>query len=668
MECYEVPFDVFLLILSELKEYWPILELVNSKWRTGINQLRNINPHFTKCEEMKLFRETIVSKKENLLFGICGKFGWMGDPDSILDIAASSGNLEVLETVLERDHETARRLSQIAAKEGKLDVLTWIHDHDADVIFNERLLSSLVRAANKQGRLNILKFLYQITGNKKLFQLTSSSLQSRNIELLNWEKQFGIQLEVLDIATYELRGIVSHRDTLIWMHEHRLLESGHFRAVLCGFIAGFGSLETLKWARSQGFQWNIYSLNLAVEQDNLEIIIWALDNGCPWNPNLLDNANLHDSIRFLKWARGRGYPWPYGFQNSPQLAGIKWAIECGWWEMSTEMVQDALEYGRYDFVQWLLQRGLRVTPIQLYKDTFENAARSEPLTTFILFRDMGCTMSDRLYFVVALSGDIQKMNWLKDNGCPWSETYRYHIYKAAAAHCNWELLEWVVDNFGCPFSIVKILKRPFWKEPVDDNKRIQCMEWLKAKERKEWKQYLRKLTKSENLPCDIAYFGGLRTLQWLFETKEWRPVLLSSRNWLFMGALHHGHLEMAHWIFQTLGYSVQPHADLFPQIAKGNRRVAIWIAEHGIPWVELPSKHFFFHWMKSANPHFFLEQYWTKSPCTFIIKYGTMKQLKWALKKGCPVDETAWLTANSMDSFKRDPILKMLEVYMLPHS
>ena len=44
-----------------------------------------------------------------------------------------------------------------------------------------------------------------------------------------------------------------------------------------------GHLEVLKWARSNGCEWNSWTCASAAENGHLEVLKWARSNDCPWN-------------------------------------------------------------------------------------------------------------------------------------------------------------------------------------------------------------------------------------------------------------------------------------------------------------------------------------------------------------------------------------------------
>src|SRR5580658_2034417 len=75
------------------------------------------------------------------------------------------------------------------------------------------------------------------------------------------------------------------------------------KSLKCHEIAIEGSLEVLKWARSNGCEWNSYTCCGAALNGHLEVLKWARSEGCPWNSGTCSGAALNGHLEVLKWAR-----------------------------------------------------------------------------------------------------------------------------------------------------------------------------------------------------------------------------------------------------------------------------------------------------------------------------------------------------------------------------
>ena len=93
------------------------------------------------------------------------------------------------------------------------------------------------------------------------------------------------------------------------------------RSLHCHEIAAEGSLEVLKWARSNGCDRDSYTCAYAAGNGHLEILKWARSSGCEWNSLTCAWAAQNGHLEVLKWARSNGCCWDSETEN---LAKQKW--------------------------------------------------------------------------------------------------------------------------------------------------------------------------------------------------------------------------------------------------------------------------------------------------------------------------------------------------------
>jgi hypothetical protein len=93
------------------------------------------------------------------------------------------------------------------------------------------------------------------------------------------------------------------------------------RSLKCHEIAIEGSLEVLKWARSEGCPWDSNTCSWAAENGHLEVLKWARSEGCPWDSSTCYWAAHNGHLEILKWARFAGCKWT---QETEDLAKQKW--------------------------------------------------------------------------------------------------------------------------------------------------------------------------------------------------------------------------------------------------------------------------------------------------------------------------------------------------------
>jgi hypothetical protein len=76
-----------------------------------------------------------------------------------------------------------------------------------------------------------------------------------------------------------VNGIDLHVHMLLKMVEHKWKTFAH----TCSQSPHFCHLETLKWARGNGCEWDRLTCIYAAEKGHLETLKWARENGCEWN-------------------------------------------------------------------------------------------------------------------------------------------------------------------------------------------------------------------------------------------------------------------------------------------------------------------------------------------------------------------------------------------------
>lgn len=65
-------------------------------------------------------------------------------------------------------------------------------------------------------------------------------------------------------------------------------------------------MEVLKWARSNGCDWDEYTCTNAVAAGRLDILQWARSEGCRWNRHTFRLIEMDERIE--EWAQQNGLP------------------------------------------------------------------------------------------------------------------------------------------------------------------------------------------------------------------------------------------------------------------------------------------------------------------------------------------------------------------------
>jgi hypothetical protein len=157
----------------------------------------------------------------------------------------------------------------------------------------------------------------------------------------------------------------------------------------CDGAASGGHLKVLKWARKNGYDWDVYTCSCAAEFGHLEILKWARENGCCWNERTCSQAALNGHLDVLKWARENRCPWD------------KW--------------------------------------------TCHNAALNGHLKVLKWAKKNGCPWDDWTCSYAASGGHLEILKWARENGCPWNEETCIN----AEIYGHLEVLKWAKEN-NCP--------------------------------------------------------------------------------------------------------------------------------------------------------------------------------------------------------------------------
>jgi ankyrin repeat protein len=76
--------------------------------------------------------------------------------------------------------------------------------------------------------------------------------------------------------------------------------------IKCSYLAYFGHLDILKWARKNGSEWDRFVCFYAALNGHLEVLKWARENGCEWDSQVCYHAALNGHLEVLKWAKENG--------------------------------------------------------------------------------------------------------------------------------------------------------------------------------------------------------------------------------------------------------------------------------------------------------------------------------------------------------------------------
>ncbi|KAJ8600636.1 hypothetical protein CTAYLR_006921 [Chrysophaeum taylorii] len=187
----------------------------------------------------------------------------------------------------------------------------------------------------------------------------------------------------------ELRELVA-LGALEWV-EWFLGEFKGRRDVACRVAAGEGKLEILRWARSNGCEWDAFACSRAAAGGHLDVLQWARDHGCPWDEQTCTQAAAGGFLGVLKWARDHGCPWDEQTcgvaARNGHLDILQWAKanRCPW---AGEVLVNAAQRGHLDILRWLHE-------------------------------DQGWGWHHVVCLEAAENGHLDVIKWARERGCPW---------------------------------------------------------------------------------------------------------------------------------------------------------------------------------------------------------------------------------------------------------
>ena len=99
----------------------------------------------------------------------------------------------------------------------------------------------------------------------------------------------------------------------------------------CELAARHGYLNLIKWARTNGCPWDVYTCSYAADGGHLEVLKWARANRCPWNEWTCSCAAIGGHLEVLQWAISNGCPYDRNYLCSmPTVKEKVKKMDCSW--------------------------------------------------------------------------------------------------------------------------------------------------------------------------------------------------------------------------------------------------------------------------------------------------------------------------------------------------
>lgn len=179
-----------------------------------------------------------------------------------------------------------------------------------------------------------------------------------------------------------------------------------------------GDLSIIKWLVDLG--WSFHEskyMNMASLGGSLEVVKWLRDNGGEWDKSTSYYAVLSGSLSLCKWLDDERCP------QDPRIAFI------------------IPQLGRIDMLQWSKKN------FPWDKQTCALAAYRGQIELLEFLRENGCPWDETVCSLATQGGQFKTIKWLRSRDAPWDEK----TYSMAGIAGNREMLQWLEDN-GCPFD------------------------------------------------------------------------------------------------------------------------------------------------------------------------------------------------------------------------
>eukprot|EP00594_Rhizosolenia_setigera_P012186 CAMPEP_0178980594 /NCGR_PEP_ID=MMETSP0789-20121207/26585_1 /TAXON_ID=3005 /ORGANISM="Rhizosolenia setigera, Strain CCMP 1694" /LENGTH=222 /DNA_ID=CAMNT_0020671029 /DNA_START=285 /DNA_END=950 /DNA_ORIENTATION=- len=160
---------------------------------------------------------------------------------------------DVLDWALQkRNKDVLRVVCEVAAGEGRIDVLEEVWNNFDDEDDKRFIFRDLHEYAARHGKLNVLKWL-ETTGVSFGKQCAREAARHGHLHILQWlREERGFEIKRLSGLLY-------------------------YSAIVDG-----GHLHVMKWLQEQEVPWDRYNFACAARRGNLDILQWLHNEGCPW--------------------------------------------------------------------------------------------------------------------------------------------------------------------------------------------------------------------------------------------------------------------------------------------------------------------------------------------------------------------------------------------------
>ena len=233
--------------------------------------------------------------------------------------------------------------------------------------------------------------------------------------------------------------------------------------------AEIGRLDYLTILYYFGHPFNETACEKAASNGHLECLKFLHKVGCPWNSKVHFYAASAGHLHIIQWATKNGLKLPEGLAehvaSCGQLAILHFLVEKGT-VLRYNIANEAAMAGRIDCLRYLLKVNCPIN-----STVAEVAVKHGHLDCLkLLHQHLGSAHWDtKLIGCAAVNGQLECLQYLHENGCPWEESTTY----SAARKAHYQCLRYAMEH-NCPHDPGLLSACVYTVVPSS----VQCLEYL----------------------------------------------------------------------------------------------------------------------------------------------------------------------------------------------
>lgn len=262
-------------------------------------------------------------------------------------VAASCGNLRLLQYLHEDEFEWHENACIVASFEGHLNCLRYAHEHGCQ--WN----SSVHTAAAHNGHLNCMMYAFS-HGLEWQVNVCQQAVLKGHLDCLQFAHENGCPW---DNDTTECAAQNGHVTCL----QYALEQGCPTEFAACTFACRIGHLDCLQLLHQFGAPWDEFAPYWAAMCPTIDCLRYLHENGCPWDEETPRQAAHDGHIEPLRYALEHGCPYHdsivQGVVQADSLDCLRYLVEDQGLHINISVFKAALLRGNLANLQYLLDQG-----------------------------------------------------------------------------------------------------------------------------------------------------------------------------------------------------------------------------------------------------------------------------------------------------------------------